>query len=361
VVTEQRLVTTYLAPDLLERAQSWGLIFVTLGVGIFLACLGAWLFLKPGTKEIVKVEMPPAQVVRVEVPTAAPAPPPIDMSQYVRKDQLPTQTSTGEAIKRQVTLFASAAHANGEVVSGWIFKDGAAGSTPLNEYCYYGTDPVNNSPTTRVNLALNGTEIPFDQSAVPDHEAALQKCQWFDRTATKRTSEAPSVNRITPTHVTSQDYAPQTTITPLIPAETTAANEVRNFVEQWSDPRVSIYAIGNHYGASVFYFGTQTNHEDIIADMQRNAQRWPYRRYAIYQDQLTTTCNLPGVGGKYAASPTATGQICDVTAEIEWHVANGQRKVGGLTQAFYEIAVEPSTGTSAIYAQSENVINRHPE
>jgi hypothetical protein len=30
-------------------------------------------------------------------------------------------------------------------------------------------------------------------------------------------------------------------------------------------------------------------------------------------------------------------------------------------KAFYEIAVEPSTGTSAIYAQSENVINRHPE
>jgi hypothetical protein len=40
---------------------------------------------------------------------------------------------------------------------------------------------------------------------------------------------------------------------------------------------------------------------------------------------------------------------------------NAQRKVGELTQAFYELQIKPSDGSSTIFAQTENVSNRHPD
>jgi hypothetical protein len=173
----------------LERAQSWGLIFVTLGVGIFLACLGAWLFLKPGTKEIVKVEVPPAQVVKVEVPTpiAQPTPPPAqpDMSQYIKRSELPEKTSTGESIQREVTVFSKVEHPPGTVLTGWTFKDGAAGNAPIHQYCYYmDGQPTNDNPKTGViYIATNGTVLESaDKSASPQLCPSANEVPMVQRT-----------------------------------------------------------------------------------------------------------------------------------------------------------------------------------
>jgi hypothetical protein len=362
VATEQRLVTTYLGPDLLERAQSWGLIFVTLGAGIFLACLGAWLFLKSDTKEIVKVEVPPAQIVKVEVPTSAPAaqpapPPPApqpDMSQYVKRSDLPAKTSTGEPIQREVTVFSKVEHPPGTVLTGWTFKDGAAGSPPIHQYCYYmDGQPTNDNPKTGVvYIATNGTVLESaDKSAVPDYPQALTKCQWFDGSSTQGAIDAPRVNR-----VTTVPYNQQI----LYPPDTTSLDRIKSFVANWSDPTTPLATIDSYYADSVFYFGKQSTHEEVVTDIARNAGRWPIRRYTIYNNQIETKCFPAGEMGKYT-TVTTEYTVCDVTATIEWHVANEQRKVGGLTQAFYELAVNKNTGQTEIHAQTEKVTNRHPD
>jgi hypothetical protein len=186
-MTEQRLVATYLEPDLLERCQSWGLLSVALGAGIFLGCLGAWLFIKPNTKETVRIEVPPAQVVKVEVPTpvAQPAPPsPPSVDQYVPRDG-PTKTSTGNPIQREVTVFSTVDHPPGSVVTGWVLKDGAAGNMPIRQYCYYTTEPptIENPKDTTIYLGQDGTAFATtDQSLVPNYAQAVNECQWFPGT-----------------------------------------------------------------------------------------------------------------------------------------------------------------------------------
>jgi hypothetical protein len=363
-MSEQRLVATYLEPDLLERCQSWGLLSLALGAGIFLGCLGAWLFIKPNTKETVRIEVPPVQVVKVEVPTpvvqpTAPAPTP-DLSGYVRKDQLPQKTQTGEAIKREVTAFSNINHPPGAVVTGWNFKDGTEGALPFDQYCYYRTNTTENQESTTIYLAQNGVSLSStDQSRVPNYAQALSECQWFDRSPTRVIqAEPPTINPVT-TIPTSPTYTPVDALA-LISPETTARNSVRDFLEQWSNPKITTTLIATHYAASVFYFGKQTTQADIATDIEHNAERWRYRRYTISNNQITPTCQTPGVSGKYITLPSDY-VVCDVDAMIEWHVANGQRKVGGLTQAFYEIGVRPADGSTAIYAQTENVINRHPD
>jgi hypothetical protein len=98
-----------------------------------------------------------------------------------------------------------------------------------------------------------------------------------------------------------------------------------------------------------------------VADIARNAGRWPVRRYNIYNNQIEAKCFGPGETGKYTTVTALEYTVCDITATIEWHVANEQRKVGGLTQAIYELAVSQNTGQTEIHAQTEHVIDRHPE
>jgi hypothetical protein len=350
-MTEQRLVTTYLGPDLLERCESWGLLSVALGVAVFLSCLGVWLFLKPEPpKEIVKVETPPAQVVRVEVPTPAPAPPPVDINKYIPKGE-PPKTSAGEPIKRDVTVFSSVEHDGGQIVTGWRFKDGAAGSPPLGQYCYYATAAtIAGQAQTRVDIADDGIAIDAAQNNVPNFASAVTKCQWYDGSPTK-TITPLSANRVTTVPTATE---PQ----PLIAPETVAVDYVKSFVDHWSDPATPLETIAAYYAESVFYFGKQTPHEAIVTDIAHNAGRWPYRRYSISNNQISAEC---GASGKYVTPKSDDFVVCDVIATLEWHVANEQRKAGGFTQTFYELSVQRVTGRSEIFAHTENVISRHAE
>jgi hypothetical protein len=48
-----------------------------------------------------------------------------------------TTTATGDVIKHKVTVFWTAVHEPGEVVTGWEYPDGRGGGVPVREYCYY--------------------------------------------------------------------------------------------------------------------------------------------------------------------------------------------------------------------------------
>jgi hypothetical protein len=96
--------------------------------------------------------------------------------------------------------------------------------------------------------------------------------------------------------------------------------------------------------------------------MRKNAARWPIRQYAVNNGQIEASCKQAGeISDHMMGNPNF--QSCSVKAMVDWHVGNYQgRKVGGLTQVYYEIAIAADgTGNNRVFYQSENVINRQPE
>ncbi len=90
------------------------------------------------------------------------------------------KTTTGEVIRREVTVFSTVEHGPGHVTTGWRYRDGT-GSVPLGQNCYYSA-PNNDSSSTRIEIAVDGARLPtISASLVPELEGALAKCQWWKR------------------------------------------------------------------------------------------------------------------------------------------------------------------------------------
>ena len=88
------------------------------------------------------------------------------------------KTSSGDVIRREVTVFWTTKHGPGDVTTGWNYKDGSGGM-PVAQYCYYAVLNGNGS-VTKVDIASDGSRSPqISASLVPDLEGALKKCQWW--------------------------------------------------------------------------------------------------------------------------------------------------------------------------------------
>ena len=88
------------------------------------------------------------------------------------------KTTSGDVIRREVTVFWSVKHDPGNVTTGWNYKDGSGG-VPVRQYCYY--DFLNgDGSATKVDIASDGSRLlQISASLVPDLEGALAKCQWW--------------------------------------------------------------------------------------------------------------------------------------------------------------------------------------
>jgi len=148
---EQRVVTTHLQPDLMERAAAAAIVIAAIGVAAFLGMWGL-SFLRD-------------------------KPPPL----WINPNE-PAKTTAGEVIKRSVSVFSNVQHADGIVQTGWDYKDGG-GTVPVRQYCHY------MAGTTFVGIALNGVRLSSINGVelVPDIEGALAKCQWWNSNATDST------------------------------------------------------------------------------------------------------------------------------------------------------------------------------
>jgi hypothetical protein len=168
---EQRLDATYLRCGPFERVAAVGFCAVAIGAGILLAAWGISFLWKYTPPEITVTQRTPFKVeqdkpFKVEQDKPFIAPP---LSNSDRKE--------ANAIKREVTVFWSATHGLGEVVTGWKYADGRGGN-PVHQYCYYSAPNADHS-SRRVDIASN--RIPssnINGGLVPDLEGALAKCQW---------------------------------------------------------------------------------------------------------------------------------------------------------------------------------------
>jgi hypothetical protein len=90
-----------------------------------------------------------------------------------------TETTKPYKIERDVTVFNHVEHGEGQVVTGWKYKDGAA-TEPYEQFCYY-TIGSDKGVDFKVDLFAYGKRL--DNEAVrkiPDYDEAFGKCQWYD-------------------------------------------------------------------------------------------------------------------------------------------------------------------------------------
>jgi hypothetical protein len=171
---EQRLDATYLRSGPFARAAAVGFCAVAIGAGILLAAWGIsflWSY-KPPEIRIANPEVTLKQDKPFEF-----SPPKIDSGPMGGGN---SKTTTGEVIRREVTVFSTVDHGPGHVTTGWRYRDGT-GSVPLGQYCYYSA-PNNDSSSTRIEIAVDRVRLPtISASLVPELEGALAKCQWWKR------------------------------------------------------------------------------------------------------------------------------------------------------------------------------------
>jgi hypothetical protein len=176
---EQRLDATYLRSGPFERAAALGFCAVAIGAGILLAAWGVSLLWRYTPPEITVKQDKPFTIEQ-------PGPLKIDPPELtIKPEQSPagstkgidgeTKTTTGDVIKRRVTVFWSVSHGSGRVVTGWSYPDGRGG-VPVVEYCYYYAAQIDGS-FKRIDVARN--RIPSSVTGlVPDLQGALARCQW---------------------------------------------------------------------------------------------------------------------------------------------------------------------------------------
>ena len=189
---EQRLDASFLRPSLAERAASIGLGATGIGLAILLAAWGISLLLRYTPPEIeLRLKQDAPLKVEQDKPfvLAQPQPLKIDPGQLnITIDQPPTpfvggretveRTADGEVIKREVTVFSAVEHEQGQITTGWNYKDGRGG-VPFQQYCYYVASDGRGA-SMRVDIAVDGARLfSTAESLVPNLKAALAKCQWW--------------------------------------------------------------------------------------------------------------------------------------------------------------------------------------
>jgi len=186
---EARLNSDHLKPGLLERAFAISLVAIGIGGAIALAAWGIASTWQPFllNKLTLRIENPD---LRISNPTLHVEPDvggPKTVTPPQREIEIPGIPSTGtqtnrptdDVIKREVTVFSTVTHGTGAVVTGWVYRDGA-GRVPTRQYCYFSATNADLS-STKVDLASDRKRLPNVASdLVPDPEAAIAKCQWWN-------------------------------------------------------------------------------------------------------------------------------------------------------------------------------------
>jgi hypothetical protein len=202
---ETQLDHTYLRPGLISRAAAVGLGAVGAGAGVLLACWGLSFFWRYDDPVAGKLEAVAQQLETLtqrttdglEALSRSTVQQTETMSRKIealgqkvvaaRTEALNRgvggsrggdgRTVTGDVIKREVTVFSTVNHEPGDVVTGWVYKDGASDGVPMRQYCYYRAANFDRSSTT-IDLAKDGKRV-LDSGLVPRVGEALSKCQWW--------------------------------------------------------------------------------------------------------------------------------------------------------------------------------------
>ena len=198
-MAEQRLNANFLGASIIERACAISIIAVGVGAAILLAMWGIarmWHFVPPelsvrianpelhlaGNSQVTVTQGKPFTIVQDKPFTVVQEPPKQDFSKLfpsTEKGGSATVTTTGEVIRREVTVFYNVAHSSGLVWTGWKYRDGHGGK-PHRQYCNY-LIPNFDRSSTQVYIAEDGVRLSnINASLVPDLEGALAKCQWWN-------------------------------------------------------------------------------------------------------------------------------------------------------------------------------------
>jgi hypothetical protein len=219
---ETQLDHTYLRPGIISRAAALGLAALGVGAGVLLACFGLSFFFQHDSPVVQRLD-----ALTAKVETLVQRPDRLgdviakldDLSSSIsskvdqindasgrssmasrlasideRLEELKRRppvisgdtgkggTINGSVIEKEVTVFHTVQHDKGNVVTGWIYPDGAsADQRPTSQYCYWSSEPLGGTTgKATVYIATDGTRLPNIASGVPRLGEAMQKCIWWN-------------------------------------------------------------------------------------------------------------------------------------------------------------------------------------
>jgi len=191
---EQQLDATHLRAGIVARATAAGMAGLGLGAGILLAAWGISVLWSARPFEADAGRRNPEAIATQDriVPVVPPQPvknEPVRVIVQVEQAPTPAQgalpvtrdvTPGGDVITREVTVFSTVRHEVGEVIAGWVYKDGTGGQ-PIHQFCYFSVSNGDRS-SRRVDIASNGEPLPdVNARLVPELPQALAKCQWWQK------------------------------------------------------------------------------------------------------------------------------------------------------------------------------------
>ena len=101
----------------------------------------------------------------------------------------PTKAQLGEqaapASKAQVnttfTVFKQVPYLDGQIVTGWNFKDGV--EQPYQQYCYFSrrSNESKGQVELKIDLAMDGKTLPQPQKSDVNLEILARNCVWHDK------------------------------------------------------------------------------------------------------------------------------------------------------------------------------------
>ncbi len=132
---------------------------------------------------------------------------------------------------------------------------------------------------------------------------------------------------------------------PTLPSlEERASRFVESFVSGWSSTNsINLASLASAYADQVSYYGGLKSRQEVFADKQRFAERWPERSYDVQPGSVTAQCSADG---------------CTVSGMADWRTRSVPRGASASGTARFEYRVLPSHGAFLILTESGSVIKR---
>lgn len=122
------------------------------------------------------------------------------------------------------------------------------------------------------------------------------------------------------------------------------SNFITSLFASWSSPNAQMLeAMGDVYDDLVNYYGKVVSREEVIADKQRFAARWPQRAYGISPGTLMVRCDDSSLA-------------CTVSGVTDWAAARNARRATGAA-SFYYVVRASNDGLLKITEESSKVVH----
>lgn len=143
------------------------------------------------------------------------------------------------------------------------------------------------------------------------------------------------------------DVSPGTASSPTsteLSAEDAAIALLISHTRDWSLPNdLALPRIAAYYGSTVSFYGKPLTDNEVIAEKEAFARRWPVRSYSVEKDSLHVACSIRG---------------CVVDSIISWSAASPERGAKASGRSTWTVTLETAGGSYRIVGEDGKTFKR---